>query len=266
MSRSRKVLQASSCATAMYSTVWSLATRTIAQRLRRRLSQHRRSQPEATKFMAATTTQSVAITCAQIATIPTNSASEASVAISSTMARPMLLTRQCPKIQRVRVLECAFSRPTLGKALVSLVALVMERFNCTPNTRFIVNVSGCLNFHDVGPVVIGAVAQFGRLHVNCIGHGEESTQRASVGAIQRMRRLRGLDNQNRHGRYRAPRAHGGGRSAGNGTLPRPGAATARHKLGIKSSSVERIARSPDFGQHQYVFELWPVTPRMMTSC
>ena len=64
-------------------TVWSLATRTIAQRLRRRLSQHRRSQPEATKFMAATTTQSVAITCAQIATIPTNSASEASVAISS---------------------------------------------------------------------------------------------------------------------------------------------------------------------------------------
>src|SRR5437899_1174248 len=53
-------------------TVWSLATRTIAQRLRRRLSQHRRSQPEATKFMAATTTQSVAITCAQIATIPTN--------------------------------------------------------------------------------------------------------------------------------------------------------------------------------------------------
>jgi hypothetical protein len=56
--------------------------------------------------MAATLTQSVAITCAQIATIPTNSASEASVAISSTMARPMLLTPQCPKIQRVRVLEC----------------------------------------------------------------------------------------------------------------------------------------------------------------
>jgi hypothetical protein len=60
------------------------------------------------KFMAATTTQSVAITCAQIATIPTNSASEASVAISSTMARPMLLTRQCPKIQRVRMLNAPF--------------------------------------------------------------------------------------------------------------------------------------------------------------
>jgi len=44
------------------------------------------------------------------------------------------------------VLECAFSRPTLGKALVPLVALVMERFDCTPNTRFIVNVTDCLNF------------------------------------------------------------------------------------------------------------------------
>jgi hypothetical protein len=82
--------------------------------------------------MAAAMTQSVAITCAQIATIPKNSASEASVAISSTMARPMLLTPQCPKIQ-VRVLECAFSWPTRGKALVSLVALVMDRFNCSPN-------------------------------------------------------------------------------------------------------------------------------------
>jgi hypothetical protein len=95
---------------------------------------------------AATMIQSVGITCAQIATIPTNSASEASVAIASTMARPMLLTPQFPNIQRVRVLECAFSRPTLGKALVPLVALVMERFDCTPNTRFIVNVSGYLNF------------------------------------------------------------------------------------------------------------------------
>jgi hypothetical protein len=74
-----------------------------------------RSQPKATKFMAATMTQSVAITCAQIATIPTNSASEANMANSSTMARPMLLTPQCPKIQRVRVLECAFSRWTLGR-------------------------------------------------------------------------------------------------------------------------------------------------------
>jgi hypothetical protein len=42
-------------------------------------------------------------------------------------------------------LECAFSRPTLEKVLVSLVALIMERFNCTPNTRFIVNVSDCLS-------------------------------------------------------------------------------------------------------------------------
>jgi hypothetical protein len=70
---------------------------------------------------AATMTQSVAITCAQIATIPTNSASEASVAISSTMARPMSLTPQCPKIQRVRVLECTF--------------LITEGFNRTPSTR-----------------------------------------------------------------------------------------------------------------------------------
>jgi hypothetical protein len=54
--------------------------------------QHRRSQPEATKLMAAATTQSVAITCAQIATIPKNSASEASVATSSTRVRPMSLT------------------------------------------------------------------------------------------------------------------------------------------------------------------------------
>ena len=37
-------------------------------------------------------TQSVAITCAQIATIPKNSASEASVASSSTTVRPMSLT------------------------------------------------------------------------------------------------------------------------------------------------------------------------------
>jgi hypothetical protein len=58
--------------------------------------------------MAAMITQSVAITCAQIATIPTNSASEASVAISSIMARPMLLTPQCSKIQRVHVFECLF--------------------------------------------------------------------------------------------------------------------------------------------------------------
>jgi hypothetical protein len=129
--------------------------------------------------MAAMMTQSVAITCAQIATIPTNSASEASVAISSTMAQAMLLTPQCPKANEFACLNAPFAP---GKALVSLVALVMERFNCTPNTRFIVNESGCLNFHDVGPVVIGAVAQFGRLHVNCTGHGEESTQTASVGA------------------------------------------------------------------------------------
>jgi hypothetical protein len=72
--------------------------------------QHRRSQPEATKLTAAATTQSVAITCAQIATIPKNSASEASVATSSKTARPMSLTPldKRPKIQRVRVLECAF--------------------------------------------------------------------------------------------------------------------------------------------------------------
>lgn len=42
--------------------------------------------------MAAAMTQSVAITCAQIATIPKNSASEASVATSSTRVRPMSLT------------------------------------------------------------------------------------------------------------------------------------------------------------------------------
>jgi hypothetical protein len=37
------------------------------------------------------------------------------------------------------VLECAFPGRPLGKALVSFVALAMERFNCTPNTRLIVN-------------------------------------------------------------------------------------------------------------------------------
>jgi hypothetical protein len=42
--------------------------------------------------LAAAMTQSVAITCAQIATIPKNNASEASVATSSTTARPMSLT------------------------------------------------------------------------------------------------------------------------------------------------------------------------------
>jgi hypothetical protein len=42
--------------------------------------------------MAAAMTQSVAITCAQIATILKNSASEASVATSSTRVRPMSLT------------------------------------------------------------------------------------------------------------------------------------------------------------------------------
>ena len=102
--------------------------------------QHRRSQPEATKLMAAAMTQSVAITCAQIATIPKNSASEASVATSSTRVRPMSLTPiSGPKIHRVRVLECAFPGRPLGKALVSFVALAMERFDCTPNTRLIVN-------------------------------------------------------------------------------------------------------------------------------
>jgi hypothetical protein len=50
------------------------------------------SQPVATKLMAAAISQSVAITCAQIATIPKNIASEASVAISSTMARPIFKT------------------------------------------------------------------------------------------------------------------------------------------------------------------------------
>jgi hypothetical protein len=42
--------------------------------------------------MAAAMTHSVAITCAQIATILKNSANEASVATSSTTARPMSLT------------------------------------------------------------------------------------------------------------------------------------------------------------------------------
>jgi hypothetical protein len=45
-----------------------------------------------TKLMAAAMTHSVAITCAQIATILKNSANEASVATSSTTARPMSLT------------------------------------------------------------------------------------------------------------------------------------------------------------------------------
>jgi hypothetical protein len=70
------------------------------------------------KLMAAAMTQSVAITCAQIATIPKNSASEASVAISSTMAQPMLLTPQRPKTQRVRVLMRFFCRPGKGSRFI----------------------------------------------------------------------------------------------------------------------------------------------------
>jgi hypothetical protein len=88
--------------------------------------------------MAATMTQSVAITCAQIAIIPTNNASEASVTISSTMARPILLTPQFPKSDEFACLNAPFP-PDPGKALVSLVALVMERFNCTSKTRFMLN-------------------------------------------------------------------------------------------------------------------------------
>jgi hypothetical protein len=69
--------------------------------LRTTKGEHRRARgptPEATKLMAAAMTQSVAMTCAQIATIPKNSASEASVATSSTRVRPM------SQIHRVRVL------------------------------------------------------------------------------------------------------------------------------------------------------------------
>jgi hypothetical protein len=78
--------------------------------------------------------QSAAITCAQIAIIPTNSASEASVAISSTMVRPMLLTPHCPKSNEFACLNAPFPAYR-GKGSVSLVALMMERFNCTANTR-----------------------------------------------------------------------------------------------------------------------------------
>ena len=56
--------------------VWPLAGR--AQQAARRLL----IVYLAHEIMAATMTQSAAITCAQIATIPTNSVSEASVAIS----------------------------------------------------------------------------------------------------------------------------------------------------------------------------------------
>jgi len=55
-------------------------------------------------------TQSVAITCAQIATIPKNSASEASVASSSTTVRPMSPTPKRPKIQGVPVLGLTLKR------------------------------------------------------------------------------------------------------------------------------------------------------------
>jgi hypothetical protein len=58
----------------------------------RQAARTRSGPSSATKLMAAAMTQSVAITCAQIATIPKNSASEASVATSSTRVRPMSLT------------------------------------------------------------------------------------------------------------------------------------------------------------------------------
>ena len=55
-------------------------------------------------------------------------------AISSTMARPMLLPPHRVRKSNEFVLECGLPRPTLGKAFVSVVALGMERFDCTPNT------------------------------------------------------------------------------------------------------------------------------------
>jgi hypothetical protein len=84
-------------------------------------------------------TQSVAITCAQIATIPKNSASEASVATSSTRVRPMSLTPiSVRKSTEFACLNAPFPADPWER-LVSFVALAMERFNCTPNTRLIVN-------------------------------------------------------------------------------------------------------------------------------
>jgi hypothetical protein len=55
--------------------------------------------------------QSGPITCAQIATILTNSASEASVANSSTMMRPMSLTPT--SVQESNVFQC-FGLPLEG--------------------------------------------------------------------------------------------------------------------------------------------------------
>jgi two-component system, sensor histidine kinase PdtaS len=54
--------------------------------------------------------------------------------------------------------------PTPGKALVSLVALVMERFNCTPNTRFIVNESGCLQWHNSAASTLTVPAMAKKAH------------------------------------------------------------------------------------------------------
>jgi hypothetical protein len=72
-------------------------------------------------------TQSVAITCAQIATIPKNNASEASVATSSTTARPMSLTPiEYPKIHEFALVAAGngkvqFARRTPGLSLTYLI-------------------------------------------------------------------------------------------------------------------------------------------------
>ena len=63
------------------------------------------------KLIATTMTQSVAITCAQIAIIPTNSASEPSVTISSTMARPILLTPRFRKSDEFACLNAPLPGP-----------------------------------------------------------------------------------------------------------------------------------------------------------
>src|SRR5262249_1314499 len=51
--------------------------------------QHHRFEGEADELIGAARTQSEAITCAQIATMPKNNASEVNVAASSTTARTM---------------------------------------------------------------------------------------------------------------------------------------------------------------------------------
>jgi len=56
--------------------------------------QHHRFEGEADELIGAARTQSEAITCAQIATMPKNNASEVNVTASSTTARTM--TNQLP--------------------------------------------------------------------------------------------------------------------------------------------------------------------------